>query len=93
MPGVLLCEAVFQTAGIYLVKKLEKENQDTEGMTPILSRIKDARFKNMVKPGDEVTIHVQMKETISKFHYLKGTIKKADKTVMTVEFALALIKE
>lgn len=93
MPGVLLCEAVFQTAAIYLVKKFEKEGVKAEGLTPILSRIGEVKFKQMVRPGDEITMDVEMKETIGQFHFLKGTIRKEGKLVLTLECALALIDE
>jgi len=93
MPGVLLCEAVFQTAAVFLTKKFERENQDIEGLTPILSRIKDAKFKSMVKPGDTIEISVKMKETISNFHFMTGKIHKGDKLVLSIEYALALVKE
>ena len=93
MPGVLLCESVFQTAAIYLVKKFEVDGADASALTPVLSRIEDARFKQMVKPGDVCKIEVTMKETISHFHFLKGKVSKGDKVVMTVSFALALIDE
>ena len=94
MPGVLLCEAVFQTGAVYLVRKLKASESATEGLTPILSRISDARFKHMVKPGDKITITVTYKETLSKFHFLNGKITNASgKTILTIAFALALIEE
>lgn len=93
MPGVLLCEAVFQTAAIYLVKKFEKEGLKTEGLTPILSRIGEVKFKQMVRPGDEIVMEVEMIETIGQFHFLKGRICKEGKLVLTLECALALINE
>jgi len=94
MPGVLLCEAVFQTGAIYLVEKLIREGNSLEGATPILSRIKEAKFKNMVKPGDTLTIETRFKETLGKFHFLRGTVKRSDgKLALSVDFTLALIKE
>ena len=93
MPGVLLCEAVFQTAAIYLVKKLTTGENSMEGLTPVLSRIHQAKFKSMVRPGDRLDIHVDFKETLSKFHYLRGKITCDNRTVLTLDFALALIEE
>lgn len=93
MPGVLLCEAVFQTAAVFLVKKLEKEGISAEGLTPILSRIKEVKFRHMVKPGDVIFMDVEIVETIGQFHFLKGTIRKAGKLVLSLECALALINE
>lgn len=93
MPGVLLCEAVFQTAAIFLVKKFEKEGIQTKGLTPVLSRIGEVKFKQMVKPGDTIIMDVEMIETIGQFHFLKGSIRKEGKLVLTLECALALINE
>ncbi len=91
MPGVLLCEAVFQTGAYFLVGRAESEGEPVSELTPVLSRIREARFKQMVKPGDELLISVEMLETVTKFHFMKGIVRKGGKTVLTLEFALALI--
>lgn len=92
MPGVLLCEACFQTGAIYLAKQIETEGRSLNDVTPVLSRINEAKFKQLVVPGDTVTIEVTMKETISKFHFLKGRILKNGKPALTIEFALAMLE-
>lgn len=92
MPGVLLCEACFQTGAIYLAKQIEKEGRSLNDVTPVLSRISNAKFKQMVKPGDEILIEVKMKETLGKFFFLKGKVLKQGKLVLTIEFALAMLE-
>jgi 3-hydroxyacyl-[acyl-carrier-protein] dehydratase len=92
MPGVLLCEACFQTGAIYLAKQIEKEAKSLKDVTPVLSRITDARFKQMVKPGDEITIEVTMKETISRFFFMSAKVLKDGKPAMTIGFALAMVE-
>ena len=62
-------------------------------LPPVLSRIRDARFKRMIKPGDLIQIKVFLQEQIGKFYNLRGEIRHQDKVVTTVSFALALIKE
>jgi 3-hydroxyacyl-[acyl-carrier-protein] dehydratase len=91
MPGVLLCEAVFQTGAIFLSQKLETELTNTEERTPILSRIQDARFKNMVLPADVVEIEATLDKIVQQFYFMKGIIRKQGKTVLTLSFALAMI--
>lgn len=91
MPGVLLCEAVFQAAAVYMVKRMELTGESAEGKTPILARIGEARFKQRVVPGDVLTIEVSFKETLSKFHFLTGKVLKDGKPALTIEFALALL--
>lgn len=92
MPGVLLCEACFQTGAIYLAKQIEKEGRSLNDVTPVLSRISDARFKQMVKPGDEITIEVSMQEKVSRFFFMKGKVLKGGKPAMTIGFALAMVE-
>lgn len=93
MPGVLLSESVFQTGAIYLSKQVIGSDELTSDyVTPVLSRIRDARFKRMVKPGDELVISVFMVDKVGQFFNLRGEISNGEKTVMTVSFALALVK-
>lgn len=93
MPGVLLCEATFQAAAVLLAKRLELAADGATRATPILARVSDARFKQMVKPGDVVEIVVDYKNTVSQFHFLKGSVRKGGKAAATLEFALALVYE
>ncbi len=90
MPGVLLCEAVFQTGAILLANHAGGEPGDR---TPVLTRIRDARFKNIARPGDELTIRATLMETLGQFRFLRGSITAGDRKIMTVEFGLALIEE
>lgn len=93
MPGVLLSEAVFQTGAIFLSEHMKEEDALTdESVTPVLSRIRDARFKRMVKPDDELEISVFLGEKIGQFFNLRGEIRNHGKVAMTVSFALALVK-
>jgi len=92
MPGVLLCESVFQTGAVFLADLLEDESLNDDAVTPVLSRIRDARFKRMVLPGDEIEVSVTLIDTIGKFYNLSGQIRNKDKVSLTVNFALALVK-
>lgn len=93
MPGVLLCEAVFQAAAYYLVENKFVGDPSSEDVTPILARIIEARFKQMVVPGDEIEIHANYKEALSRFHFMTGKILKNGKVAMSLEFALALVEK
>jgi 3-hydroxyacyl-[acyl-carrier-protein] dehydratase len=90
-PGVLSCEAIFQTGAIFLSKKMGKDALNKDSVTPVLSRIRDARFKRMIKPGDKIEIKVYLIDEIGKFYNLRGEIRNQEKIVTTVSFALALV--
>ena len=89
MPGVLLCESVFQTAAVYMAKRFEGEGGNG-GKTPILTRIKDAKFKQIVRPGDLIRIETTYLEAISRFHFMRGKVSVNGKLALTVEFGLTL---
>ena len=93
MPGVLLCESVFQTGAVFLADFIEDESLNDDSATPVLSRIRDARFKRMVLPGDEIEISVTLIDTMGKFFNMSGVIRNNDKVSLTVNFALALVKD
>lgn len=92
-PGVLSCESVFQTGAIFLSEKLGEDALSSNSATPVLSRIRDARFKRMIKPGDLIEIRVFLIEQIGKFYNLRGEVRSGEKIMTTVSFALALVQE
>ena len=54
-------------------------------------RIQNAKFKNMVRPGDELLMEVELTESLANAHYMKGTTKVAGKTVLVIEFTVASV--
>ncbi len=56
MPGVLLCEAVFQAGAVLLGELLRQEPEAGGGAVPVLTRIHGAKFKREVRPGDHLEI-------------------------------------
>lgn len=92
-PGVLLCESVFQAGALLLVDRIHAAGGETAGKTPVLSRIQDARFKRMVKPGDTVEIEAIFKEELRGFQFLRGNVKNGGKLALTIDFVLAVLDE
>ena len=93
MPGVLLCESVFQTGAMFLADFLKDQTLTDVKVTPVLSRIRDARFNRMVLAGDQIEISVSIKDQMGQFYNLTGEIKNKNKTALTISFALALVKD
>lgn len=88
MPGVLVCESVFQTGAILLSKTIDDMGEGA----PVLTRINKAKFKNMVKPGDTLELQAEIVERLSTAYFLKGKASVGGKTVLTVEFAVTVAK-
>lgn len=85
MPGVLLCEACFQTGAILM------GGGDEKG-TGVVTRIRDSKFKNFVKPGDLMEITVTLDDQLDNAFYMSGNIKIAGKIVLKIKFQGALIQ-
>ncbi len=89
-PGVLLCEAVFQTGALYMARQAQAAGAKPGEGVPLLAKISDVRFRNPVYPGDLILIEVKKKEVVAGFTMLSGAIKKADNTrVLSVDFTVA----
>ena len=93
MPGVLISEAVFQTGAIFLTRLLAEELESDSDMVPVLTKIVDARFRSIVRPGDDLYITVKLKEKAGRFIFMAGGVKNGEgKRVMNVTFSVALAK-
>ncbi len=86
-PGVLMCEAVFQTGALLMALKGSGAGADKKA---VVTRIQNAKFKNMAGPGDELHITVDFTEMLANAAFMKGKITSGGKTVMTIEFACAI---
>jgi 3-hydroxyacyl-[acyl-carrier-protein] dehydratase len=92
MPGVLLCESVFQSGCAMVSRQMAASKDDLARYTPVLARISDVRFKSIVKPGDELIIDVKLKERMGRFMFLSGSVRTADdRKVLAVSFGVALL--
>lgn len=90
-PGVILCEAIFQS-GALLMGKIEKDQSPNDKSVPVLTRIQSAKFKRSVLPGDTVTISVKMREKVANVCFFKGTLRVTGKVAVQVEFACSLVQ-
>ena len=89
LPGVLLCEAVYQSGALLLAGSFEEQN-DTR--IPVLTRITDTRFKRRVLPGETVDIEVTLIDSISSVSVLRGKARVGQELALKTEFYCALIE-
>lgn len=86
MPGVLLCEACFQTGAI-----LMGAGADNRPGLGVVTRIKDTKFKNFARPGDTLIIKVTLDDQVDNAYYMSGTIHVGDKLILKIIFQAALL--
>lgn len=86
-PGVLLCEAVFQTGALLLAGKFGGAGKPAG--VPLLTKVENVRFRNPVYPGDTTLIEVRIMEAAGGFYFMAGSMKTPDKRILTVDFSVA----
>ena len=80
-PGVILCESAVQSGAILLSQKMTND-----GGVPVLTRMSDVKFKNMVRPGDTIEMHVKLDDQVSTAFYLTGQVKCNGKLAARLSF-------
>ena len=83
VPGVILCECVVQSGAVLLADVMKQANS---AGVPVLTRMSDVKFKNMVKPGDSIEMHVKLDDVVSTAYYLTGQAKVNGKTAARLSF-------
>lgn len=86
VPGVILCEATMQ-AGAALLSLISPPRED--GKLPVVAKMGEVRFKEMVRPGDEITIEASLKEKMGDIWFFNGKITKGQTFVLRLESVCA----
>lgn len=89
MPGVLIIEAMAQTAATLVVTSLGPES---EGKLVYFMTIEDAKFRRPVEPGDQLHVHVTKKQNRGPVWKFLGEAKVNGTIVASATFA-AMIKD
>jgi 3-hydroxyacyl-[acyl-carrier-protein] dehydratase len=82
-PGVLLVEAAMQAGAILL----SQHANDAKSGVPVATRINNVKFKTMVRPGDTITMEVDLVEQLADAFFLNAKVTVGDKTAATFDFA------
>jgi 3-hydroxyacyl-[acyl-carrier-protein] dehydratase len=54
---------------------------------PVVSRMNHVKFKTMVRPGDTVTLEVELTEQLAGAFFLDATVTVGNRTAVTFDFA------
>lgn len=85
VPGVILCESAVQSGAILLAEKTGSATG-----VPVLTRLNDVRFKNMVRPGDTIRNEITIDEIVSSAFYCTARVTHNGKPVVRFSFACTL---
>jgi 3-hydroxyacyl-[acyl-carrier-protein] dehydratase len=89
MPGVLMIEAMAQTAAVLVVHTLGRES---EGKLVYFMSVDNARFRNPVFPGDQLHVKVVRKQNRGSVWKFDGSATVGDKLMAEATFA-AMIRD
>lgn len=94
VPGVLLCEAIFQSGALLMSLRAREEQQANQAhKVPVLTRIGAAKFKRFAGPGDTVNITVTIVETLATAIFFKGKLYVNGKLGVQIDFTCALVEK
>ncbi|GAA09450.1 3-hydroxyacyl-ACP dehydratase [Acetobacter senegalensis] len=88
MPGVLIVEAMAQTAATLVVLTLGKA---FEGKLVYFMTIEGAKFRRPVEPGDQLRIHVKKERNRSNVWKFRGVAKVDDVIVAEATFSAMIM--
>lgn len=93
VPGVLVCEFAFQSAAILIAKSAVSTPSTEPGAVPVLTRIEDARFKRMVKPGETLRAEIEAVERLGPATWMKASVSADGARVLQIRFTVAFAGE
>jgi 3-hydroxyacyl-[acyl-carrier-protein] dehydratase len=82
VPGVILCECSLQAGAILLASKVTSAE-----MVPVATRLDNVKFKQMVRPGDTVQIHVTLNDVVATAYFMTGKVTVQGKLAARLDFA------
>ena len=83
VPGVILIEALAQTAGVVVSKSFENE----KNRSVLFMSVTDAKFRKPVLPKDEVTFEVELINNVKSVYKFYGLAKKNSTKVCEAKFS------
>lgn len=88
MPGVLIVEAMAQTAGVLVVASLGEE---AEGKLVYFMTVDSARFRKPVTPGDVLELSVELKRSKFNVYKFDGKAMVGDTLVAQATFSAMIM--
>jgi 3-hydroxyacyl-[acyl-carrier-protein] dehydratase len=88
VPGVLQCEAAMQAGAILLTRIFKDE--DIGERVPVVAKMGEAKFKQMVRPGDTIFLEVTFKNKMAGKYFLHAKVTVDGKTATYFDVVCAL---
>ena len=89
VPGVILIEALAQTAGVVVSKSFEHEKEKSV----LFLSVSDAKFRKPVLPNDEISFEVEILNKVKSVYKFYGLAKKNLTKVCEAKFSAMITKK
>jgi 3-hydroxyacyl-[acyl-carrier-protein] dehydratase len=89
MPGVLIIEAMAQTAGVLMAYSNRK---DAEGKHVYFTTIDNAKFRSPARPGDLMYLNIKITGQRGMLYKFDGEATIDDKTVANAQFSAMAVE-
>ncbi len=89
VPGVILIEALAQTAGIVISKAFENE----EHKSVLFMTVSDAKFRKPVIPNDDICFEVEKLNNVKSVYKFYGLAKNNSTKVCEAKFSAMIINK
>ncbi len=89
MPGVLIVEALAQTAAVLVVKTI---NQADEDLLVYFMSMNNTKFRKLVRPGDTLSLKVEVIQNRRNVWRFRGTALVSNEIVAESEFTAMMVK-
>ncbi len=88
LPGVLLIEAVAQTAGVMLGSAAPQTGSQTAGGVALLGAVNRFKFLKPVTPGQKLRIETKKLTEVGRMAYIEGTVWVGGEMVASGELSV-----
>ena len=91
VPGIILCEAAMQSGAALLSTIIADDmSDDSDAKVPVVTRLNNVKFKQMVKPGNTIELTVSLTEQVSSAFFLNAKVTVDGKLATRFDFACTL---
>lgn len=91
MPGVLIIEAMAQAGGLAVAADPDSDDPD-ETLVPLLAAVNQAKFRKMVRPGDQLVIEIEVLRARSRIVKVAAKAEVDGETAAESELTFVLTK-
>ena len=90
VPGVILIEALAQTAGIVVAKAFDENKEDK---TVLFTSVSDAKFRKPVLPNEDISFEVEKLNKVKSVYKFYGLAKNNSTKVCEAKFSAMIINK